>query len=88
MTNSRGSGRSVMGGLLAMITIVAAGLIALCGFGLLGLGIFGQIFGEFHGPWSAIVYIPLGAMLSVVGVVGIRLGSESSRSGDSTYDGT
>lgn len=85
MTDSRSSGRSAIGGLLGMITILAAGLIALLGLGLLALGIFGLLFGEFHGPWTAIVYIPVGAMFLLVGVVGVRLGLESFQSSDDSY---
>jgi peptidoglycan/LPS O-acetylase OafA/YrhL len=82
MTNGRNSGRNLIGGLLGTITVLAAGLITLIGLGLLALGIFGLVFGEFHGPWGAIVYIPVGAMFLIVGVAGVRFGLDSFRSSE------
>ncbi len=77
MTDTLNLIRKVLGKSFGAIAIVAGCLLLIAGIVSLALGLDVLVVGEFHGRWSAILYIPTGAVLAFVGYGSVRLGREA-----------
>jgi hypothetical protein len=71
--------RRLLGGAFGTVVLIVGMLSLVVGLASLALGLYVLVVGEFHGRWSAIFYLPVGALFSFLGYGATRLGWDTIR---------